>query len=187
MTLDEVIPSPQYRMCHSRPVRAARSVVWTALLEVTMSALPLGRALEGARLLPSRLAGRSHEPLAQRTFLDVTPIPVLYAQPPRVVISAGLSQAWRLLGGLTPPALQAADLRTWSQPGWIKVAMEFRLQPAAPGTLLSTETRVAATDPRTRRAFAAYWCVIRPGSGAIRREVLNVVARHAESPGRGRA
>src|SRR5580692_3472785 len=172
MTLDEVIPSPQYRMCHSRPVRAARSVVWTALLEVTMSALPLGRALEGARLLPSRLAGRSHEPLAQRTFLDVTPIPVLYAQPPRVVISAGLSQAWRLLGGLTPPALQAAALRAWSDPGWIKVAMEFRLEPTPAGTLLSTETRILATDPRSRRSFAAYWFLIRASSAAIRREVL---------------
>jgi hypothetical protein len=46
--------------------------------------------------------------------------------------------------------------------------------------LLSTETRVLATDPKTRRAFAAYWHVIRPGSSAIRREVLKVVARRAE-------
>jgi hypothetical protein len=47
--------------------------------------------------------------------------------------------------------------------------------------LLSTETRVLATDPKTRRAFAAYWFVIRPSSSAIRREVLKVVARRAES------
>jgi hypothetical protein len=187
VTLDEVIPSPRHRMCHSRTVRAAHAVVWDELLQVTMSALLLGRALEGARLLPGRLVGRSHEALAPRTFLDVTPIPVLYAQPPHVVISAGLSQAWRLLGALTPPTLQAADLRAWSQPGWIKVAMEFRLQPVAPGTLLSTETRIAATDPGTSRAFAAYWCVIRTGSGAIRREVLRVVARRAESADRARA
>jgi hypothetical protein len=49
--------------------------------------------------------------LAGRTFLDVTPIPVLCSEPPRVVISAGLSQAWRLLGGVTPPHLDAAALR----------------------------------------------------------------------------
>jgi len=48
------------------------------------------------------------------------------------------------------------------------------------GTFLSTETRVVATDARTRRAFAAYWLVIRPGSGAIRRELLRVVARRSE-------
>jgi hypothetical protein len=75
VTLDEVIPSPRHRMCHSRTVRAAHAVVWDELLQVTMSALPLGRALEGARLLPGRLAGRSHEALAPRTFLDVTPYP----------------------------------------------------------------------------------------------------------------
>ena len=59
--------------------------------------------------------------------------------------------------------------------------MEFRLQPTQEGTLLSTETRVLATDPQSRRAFARYWFFIRPSSGAIRREVLKVVARRAES------
>ena len=54
------------------------------------------------------------------------------------------------------------------------------------GTLLSTETRVLATDPRTRRAFAAYWLFIRAGSGAIRREVLSIVAHRAESALNGR-
>jgi hypothetical protein len=59
--------------------------------------------------------------------------------------------------------------------------MEFRLQSIPVGTLLSTETRMLATDPRTRRAFAAYWFLIRSSSGAIRREVLRVVADRAES------
>ena len=182
MTLDEVVPHPQYRMCHARTVSAPPAVVWDELSQVTMSALPLGYALESIRLLPARLAGRRHRPLAGRTFLDVTPIPVLFCQPPRVVISAGLSQAWRLLGGLAPPLLDAAALRAWSRPGWIKVAMEFRLEPTATGTRLSTETRVVATDQRTRRLFAAYWFFIRPGSGAIRREVLRVIGGRAESP-----
>ncbi len=145
-----------------------------------MVALPLGYALEAVRLIPARLAGKKPKPLAGRTFLDVTPIPVLFSERPRVVISAGLSQAWRLLGGLTPPHLDAAALRAWSQPGWIKVAMEFRLECTAAGTRLSTETRILATDPRTRRSFAAYWFLIRPFSGLIRRELLRSIARRAE-------
>src|SRR3989441_4079851 len=157
MNLDDVIPNPEYRLCHSRVVRAPPSVVWDELHRVTMSALPLSWALEAVRLLPARLSGRKHQALARRSFLDVTPIPVLFSERPDVVISAGLSQAWRLLGGLTPPQLDAAALRDWSQPGWIKAGMEFRLEPTLVGTLLSTETRVFATDPRTRRAFAAYW------------------------------
>src|SRR5690242_21568331 len=176
MDLDDVIPNPQYRICHSRVARAPLVAVWDALHRVTMSALPLGRALEDARVLPARLSGKKLEPLAGRTFLDVTPIPVLFSERPQVVISAGLSQAWRLLGGQTPPRLDAAALRVWSQPGWIKVAMEFRFEPIPAGTLLSAETRILATDPGTRRSFAAYWFLIRPGSSAIRREVLAVVA-----------
>jgi hypothetical protein len=182
MTLDEVVPHPQYRMYHARSISAPPTAVWDELGRVTMSALPLGYALESIRLLPARLAGRRHQPLAGRTFLDVTPIPVLFRRPPQVVISAGLSQAWRLLGGPAPPRLDAAALRAWSQPGWIKVAMEFRVEPTAAGTRLSTETRVTATDPRTRRLFAPYWFFIRPGSSAIRREVLRVAGDRAESP-----
>jgi hypothetical protein len=182
VTLDEVVPDPHYRMCHSRTVSAPSAAVWDELCQVTMSALPLGYALEGVRLLPARLVGRKHRRLADRTFFDVTPIPVLFSERPRVVISAGLSQAWRLLGGLPPPRLDAAALRAWSQPGWIKVAMEFCLEPTPAGTVLSTETRILATDPRTRRSFAAYWFLIRASSAAIRREVLRVVARRAESP-----
>jgi hypothetical protein len=186
MNLDDVIPNPHHRMCHSRIVGAPLTVVWDELHRVTMSALPLGRALEGVRLLPARLAGRKHPPLAGRTFLEVTPIPVLFSEPPQVVISAGLSQAWRLLGGLTPPHVDAAALRHWSQPGWIKVGMEFRLEAILGGTLLRTETRMLATDPRTRRAFATYWFFIHASSGAIRREVLRIVARRAESALNGR-
>jgi hypothetical protein len=58
--------------------------------------------------------------------------------------------------------------------------MEFRFEPIPAGTLLSTETRILATDPGTRRSFAAYWSLIRPSSSTIRREVLAVVARRAE-------
>jgi hypothetical protein len=181
MSLHDVIPNPQYRLCHSRAIGAPPSVVWDELHRVTMSALPLGWALEAMRLLPARLSGRKHQPLAASSFLDVTPIPVLFSQRPHVVISAGLSQAWRLLGGSTPPHLDAAALRAWSKAGWIKVGMEFRFESIPAGTLLSTETRVLATDASTRRAFAAYWFVVRPGSGAIRREVLRTVAHRAES------
>jgi hypothetical protein len=184
MYLDDVIPDPDYRICHSRVVRAPATVVWDELTRVPMSALPVAYALEAVRLLPARLAGRRHPRLAGRTFLDVTPIPILFSERPHVVLSAGIGQAWRLLGGPTPPLLDAAALRAWTEPGWIKVGMGFRLESTRAGTVLTTETRVVATDPRTRRAFAAYWFVIRGSSSTIRREVLRVVAHRAETPPR---
>jgi hypothetical protein len=80
MTLDDTVPHPQYRMCRSRIVGAPPAAVWDELCGVTMSALPVGYALEGMRLLPARLAGRKHRSLAGRTFLDVTPITVLFSE-----------------------------------------------------------------------------------------------------------
>jgi hypothetical protein len=181
MRLDDVIPEPRYRLFQHRLVSAPPDVVWEELHRVTMASLPLGRALEGARLLPARIAGRSVPALGPRSFLDVMPIPTLFSDGPNVEIAAGLSQAWRLLGGPTPPDLDAVALREWDQPGWIKVGMEYRLEAVSSGTLVSIDTRVVAVDSKTQRVFSIYWFVIRASSAAIRREFLRTIARRAES------
>ncbi|GHO97578.1 hypothetical protein KSF_076260 [Reticulibacter mediterranei] len=186
LNLDTVIPNPQFRMCHSHVIAAPLADIWDELNTVPMSALPLGLVFESLRLLPATLISQRHPRLAGRTFLDITPIPVLFREAPHVVISAGLSQAWRLLGGSTPPLLDAAGLREWTGTGWLKVGMEFRLESTPKGNLLSTETRIQAMDPQTLRAFTAYWFVIRPFSGVIRREVLSVIAHRAETRERPR-
>jgi hypothetical protein len=92
-----------------------------------------------------------------------------------VVVFGGLLQPWHVTSGDTGPALDAATLRAWTAPGWVKAAMDFRLVPSGSGTVLSSETRVKATDDASRRMFARYWRVIRPGSSAIRWEVLTAV------------
>ena len=181
MNLDDVIPEPEHRTRHSRAVGAPPEVVWDELHGVTMSALPLGRTLEAVRLLPARLAGTRHRPLAGRSFLDVTPIPVLFSERPSARDLRGPQPGLAPAGRADPARAGRGGSAIRSQPGWIKVGMEFRLEPTRQGTFLSTETRVVATDARTRRAFAAYWFLIRPGSGAIRRELLRVVARRSES------
>ena len=53
--------------------------------------------------------------------------------------------------------------------------MDFRLTPRGSGTELSSETRVLSTDAETRRRFDRYWRLVRPGSSAIRWEVLTAV------------
>jgi hypothetical protein len=181
MDLDDVIPHPRYRMCHARVIRAAPQAVWSELHRVTMNDLPLGHALETVRLLPARLSSRTRGGLGSRTFLDVTPIPIVFAEAPHVLIAAGLSQAWRLREGARPPLLDVYALRAWTAPGWIKVGMEYRLTALPDGTRLSVETRILAVDARSQRSFGPYWFLIRPSSGAIRRELLKVVARRAES------
>jgi hypothetical protein len=76
----------------------------------------------------------------------------------------------------TPDAFAVLDA-----PGFAKAAMNFLVEPdGRGGSLLSTETRVHATDPASRRRFAAYWRVIYPGSAIIRRSWLQAVRRRAE-------
>ena len=173
MDLDDVIPNPQYQICHSRVARAPLPAVWDALHRVTMTALPLGHALEGVRVLPARF------PRAHLAAALSPPSSVLRATPCRYLSrpQPGLAPAGRIGTVASGRGGPAGLVPTWMDQG----RMEFRLEPVSAGTLLSTETRVLATDPKTRRAFAAYWFVIRPGSSAIRREVLKVVARRAES------
>lgn len=181
MDLDDLIASPRHTLRHCRAIEASPEDVWDALHQLPVSAFPLTRGLEALRLVPARIAGRPHPSLAGRSFLEITPIPVLFSDRPRMVILGGLSQAWRLTGGARPPALNAAGLREWSQPGWVKVAMDFRFEPTGAGTSLSTETRVIATDRRSDRAFGRYWLIVRPAAATIRREVLRVTAQRAEA------
>ena len=182
MNLDDVVPRPDHVTRQARVIDARRTVVWEELQQLKLRSLPVTLVLSGARALPVLLRGRGHGGL-DRTFLDVVPIPVLSSEPPSAVVFGGVLQAWRLTGGETPPTLDAAGVREWSEPGWAKIAMEFRLTPAMGGTHLSSETRVAATDPATRRRFDRYWRFVGPGSTAIRWEVLTAVAVKAEARG----
>ena len=51
-------------------------------------------------------------------------------------------------------------------------------------TEVTTETRVATTDPRSGRHFAAYWLVVGPLSALIRRLALRRTATQVEHHGR---
>jgi len=179
--IDDILPEPRYRIAAAQTIAAPPEVVWNALVALPMSALPFGFALTALRHLPDVVAGNERRVRGTDTFLDATPIPVLIRDEPRLVVSAGVSQAWKLVGGLPGPRLDVVGFRAWRVPGWIRVAMSFELTPLDGGrsTLLATETRVAPTDRRTARTFAVYWLVIGVSSALIRREVVARVRRRA--------
>ena len=182
MDLDDVVPDADHVTRQSRVIDAPPSVVWEELHRLRLSSLPVTLLFSAVRALPVLLAGRGRRRRGfDRTFLDVVPIPELASDPPSHVVFGGVLQAWRLTGGRRPPELDAAGVREWSEPGWVKVGMEFRLTRTLGGTRLSCETRVAATDAETRRRFGLYWLAVRPGSSAIRWELLTAVAMRAEA------
>ncbi|MBA2384269.1 MAG: hypothetical protein H0V68_06355 [Actinobacteria bacterium] len=67
------------------------------------------------------------------------------------------------------------------EPGWAKMALDLRARRDGDGSVLETETRVYLTDGASRHRFAAYWVVIRPFSGLVRRSWLKAARRHAET------
>ena len=194
MTSTVLLPNSTYRIGAAQSIHAPLPVVWEHLVTLPMSALPMGFALTLLRHLPDVLAGNERAVRGSDTFLDATPIPVVFSDEPRRLVSAGISQAWKISGGSRGPRLTADEFVEWAEPGWIKVEMSFELTdlqltdlPGARGTHLTTETRVDATDADTARAFAPYWRLIRAASALIRREVIAQVKRRAEAELGGRS
>ena len=72
------------------------------------------------------------------------------------------------------------DFLGFSEPGYAKMAMDLRALPDGEGARLETETRVFLTDAAARRRFGAYWVVVRPFSGLIRRRWLHAAKQRAE-------
>jgi hypothetical protein len=182
MDLDDVVPDADHVTRQSRVIDAPPSVVWEELHRLRLSSLPVTLVFSAVRALPVLLTGRGRRRGGlDRTVLDVVPIPELASDPPSHVLFGGVLQPWKLTGGQRPPVLDSAGVREWSEPGWVKVGMEFRLTRAVGGTRLSCETRIAATDADSRRRFGLYWLAVQPGSSAIRWELLTAVAMRAEA------
>jgi hypothetical protein len=178
-TLDRLLPTYHYRERHSRSIAASPADVWDAVERVRWAELALARPLLALRALPARLTGA--RPPWQRSgpIVDNLPIPLLAEEPGRELVFAGALRPW-LRGDRSPPVLDRDRFRRFSEPGWVKVALDIRLTRERAGTRISTETRIQATDQRARRAFAAYWLLVRPGSGLVRRELLRAIARRAD-------
>ena len=182
LTLDELLPAPHFRERHERRIAAPPAAVWQAVQDLRLGDLALSRALMAIRLLPARLAGRSEASrMVAGRLLEDGPVPVLAEAAERAVVAGGVMQPWKLTGGEDPPALDAPALQAFAEPGWVKTGFDLVIEPDGSGTRLTTETRVTATDPRTRARFGLYWLFIRAGSGLIRHDMLRAVARRAEA------
>lgn len=183
--LDRLLPTYDFRERHARVVAAAPELVYRALHDVTLGEMPLVRPLFALRSLPARFVRRGGLPrtsdapiLAQMIDFGFA---ILAEQPPRELVAGEISKPWTLKGARPLPSIRdAAGFAAFDRAGFVKVAMNFGVVEHDDGTLLTTETRILATDPRSRRNFGRYWFVIRLGSGAIRRSWLRAIARRAE-------
>jgi hypothetical protein len=184
--LDRFVPSFQASERHRVVIAASPDQVWAALSQVTMGELRLFRLLMGVRVLPGRLVRSprarfdTEEPLLG--WVVRFGFTVLGEDDPRELVVGAIGQPWRLAGGRSAAVAGGDDFAAFDQPGFAKMAANFRLAPTAGGSAiqLTTETRVACTDPASARRFARYWWLIRPASGAIRRSWLAAIKRRAK-------
>jgi hypothetical protein len=100
--------------------------------------------------------------------------------PTRWVIGLA-GRPWRRRSGLVAFA-DAAAWAGFAEPGHVRMALAFRSEPSGGGARLATETRIAATDAESLRAFRRYWLIVGPFSALIRRLWLAAARRSAERP-----
>ena len=179
--IDQVLPEFQFSETHQVEITAEAPVVYRAVRDVTADEIALYRTLTRIRCL-GRCSGDN----------------ILNPPGGTPILETALRSGFRLIAE-TPDvelvlvtfvaAPSGASSREWTRdafvslrtPGFAKAAMNFRLEPRGTGrVVLHTDTRVLATDSRTRRAFSAYWRTIAPGSDLIRRAWLRAIKRRAE-------
>ena len=168
------------RFLHQYDVRERHAIV-IAADAATVDACTRNLDLRGSRIarLLFRLRGMRGDALGLDGLRRMG-FSVLADVPGEELVLGLIGRFWTPSGGLC--RFDAPDFVAFDEPGWAKAAWNFGLTPTPDGRVrLTTETRVRCTDAASRRRFRAYWLVVRPFSGLIRRIVLREIRRQAES------
>ena len=181
--LEELLPAPDAAERHERLVHASPEQVDAAVRALTLRDVPVVAVLAAVRSLPDLVVRRGRRPapapvrpLLQRAR-DVG-FTVLHDAPGDELVLGLVGQPWRAGGRVV--RTDRAQFAAFAEPGFVRAAMSVVLTATGGGTRLVTETRVDATDPGARAAFARYWRVVGPFSGLIRVVLLRGIAVRAE-------
>jgi hypothetical protein len=179
--LDEFLPDYDANEIHSTRIAAPPDAVMAAFRSLTAREVPVLVGLMALRSLPGLLTGR-RRPRRQGTILDgflrggFVPL----AERPDELVLGVVGRFWLVTAEVR--RVSAEEFGFFREPGYAKGVFNMHAQPASGGgTLLTTETRVQATDDHARRSFRRYWRVIYPGSAAIRYAWLRAIRRRAET------
>jgi hypothetical protein len=158
--LDEFLPAYDVHARHERHVPGNPRGALAAVLAVPVAPDALVRALFRVRGLSGR--GTVHDAMRALGFEQ------LESTDTSVVLGAS-DRPWSPRGRIG--AFDNAG------PGQVRMVASFEATAADGGSLLATETRVAAMDAGSRRAFRCYWLAVGPFSGFIRRRWLVAAER----------
>ena len=182
--LDDFVPAYEFSEFHTVRIKAPRERVFAAIRDVTANEITLFRTLTWIRRLGQPGPESILNPPPNEPILSVamrSGFIKLAEEHDREIVLGTLVAAppgWRPNAGKKPTP---EDFKAVHAPGFAVAAVNFRVEDTTNGgTLLTTETRIYATDASARRKFAAYWRVIYPGSALIRVMWLRAIRRRAE-------
>jgi len=174
--LDDVMPDYAVHEVHSLWVPAGQGEAYDATRAVTASEVRLFGPLMWLRTLGrSKRVFDPHAPLLEEMVkIGFTP---LAERPGEEIVIGAIGRFWSPTGNRPTGS---PDFATFSEPGYARAAVNFRVTPEGDGSRITTETRIIGTDAEATRKFRRYWLVVRPGSGAIRRSWLQAIRRRLE-------
>jgi hypothetical protein len=191
--LDELMPRYDVVERHATLVRAAPTAVYAAIREADLAGGPLTRLLLALRALPAALVALLRSPRAAVAELrerrarrgvrladfERAGFSVVAERAPHELVIGLLGRFWTPRGALCAE-VNVDTFRAGPPPGQALAGWNFTIDAQPDGRCaLRTETRVwCAPDARLR--FRLYWLVVRPGSGLIRRSMLQAIRRQAE-------
>lgn len=179
--IDELLPACDFRAAYQIRISAPRSMVYECLLHVDFSEVWVTRLLMTLR--SGKRMPRNRTPGDLRQRLQGTGFVILEEIPDDEIVIGVAGRFWRPDGGRCMD-LTASNFMEFSRKGCAKVAWNFKLSAEAPETettILSTETRIQCFGRAALWKFGAYWGLVGPFSGLIRKAILKQVKAKAEA------
>lgn len=189
MLLDCYLPQYDVTETHAIVVAADTDLTWQAARRCDLSQSAVIRGLLELRSLPNRLQRvfkgqlvEAARPPLNLDDMERAGFLLLGERPGDEIVFGSIVQPWKAVTDDGPaPQVGADQFATFDTPGYVKVAFNIRVKPyGSRRSLITTETRTAATDPASLRRFSRYWLLVGPSSALIRRLALHIVKSDAE-------
>jgi hypothetical protein len=179
--IDGFLPEYDEIEHHEVHVDALVERTYRAVKDLDLARSPVVLALLTIRGLPALFTG-AVKPKPRLGFDEIleSGFVVLGEEPGRELVLGIVGKFWQVGSGVH--RIEADQFIGFDDPGFAKGAWNFVVtEGAVGGSTIVTETRVNCTDDEARRKFGWYWRFVGPFSALIRRVLLGLIKRDAES------
>jgi len=187
MLIDEMLPETEFAAAVHTIVEADPQRTFDAITTAELGNDALTRVMSEVRELPNRLSawskGKRHESVPDSfTFGDLgeTDEWVTLGQVAgKEHVAGAIGQFWKKDYGWATP--EVSEFVAFDLPGYVKTVAGFSVDPHGEGrSLLTMESRTAATDDEARCRFNTYWRFMRPFATLMMRRGVRAIKAHAE-------